>query len=174
MNSIGLRVLLLIGRGVPAGLEAASDVGSQVKELLEVTGMAESLRSLPSMARHQGAAIGGTDELGNAFQEAFVSSFEPEPILERTDVCSGVPPLEDLQQTVLWRLQQCASLGREDAFCRTLMGSLQRHCVESKDSVGTWRDWGRSSGWSLSLPACRSQARHPYALLSLPNATHQR
>ncbi len=384
MNSIGLRVLLLIGLGVPAELQAAPDVGSQVEELLEVTGMAEALRSLPSMARQQGAAIGGKDELGNAFQEAFVSSFDAEPILERTeseivahydtahaasilawyatplgkrlraaseavntvagqaelrayaegleaapppqqriammaqldtvtgstgqltemvvqmsrsltesiaramapedpagggvaekeldairqqigplmqnqvlvtllftlrnftdeevtqylvfsnsasyqwfnrhsfdgllaglsaasgrfaelfapkmaaaidveardrlraearaygegredreclgeslrrdttcdgfgchvqnaaflracleasakrtDVCSGVPPLEDLQQTVLWRLQQCASLGREDAFCRTLMGSLQRHCVEWKDSVGT-------------------------------------
>lgn len=85
MESIGLRFLLVAAVVLPAALEAAQDAGSQVKELLEVTGLAESVRSMPAMAGQQGASIGGDDELGKSFQQGFVSSFAPEPILARTE-----------------------------------------------------------------------------------------
>jgi len=52
---------------------------------------------------------------------------------KRTDVCAGAP---ELDETIFWRLQQCDSLGRDDPFCRSLMSSLQRYCVESRETVG--------------------------------------
>ncbi len=88
MKSIGLHLLLVAALVFPAALVAAQDAAtasSRVKELMEVTGLAESVRAMPAMAGQQGAAIGGDDELGKSFQKAFASSFAAEPILAKTE-----------------------------------------------------------------------------------------
>lgn len=44
------------------------------------------------------------------------------------ELCQAVPRLQDMRQTAVWRAQTCRQLGRVDAFCPTLMGTVQMHC----------------------------------------------
>jgi hypothetical protein len=46
------------------------------------------------------------------------------------DLCTNIPPIDNMIDTAKWRVEQCESMDMNDDHCRSFIGKLQEYCNE--------------------------------------------